>query len=166
MNRKCLAVTLVLLSATALRAAATRSSDQAEAEAKIRSSLAEWVQAFNSGDLKTAATIWAPDLVGWAPEGADDTYTREQEFAARVSGQSLSTTYALKIDEVIVSGDLAVVRDRWTETSRTDPAKARIFRSFEVWRRQPDGSWKIARWIDGPIREAADGSTPASKPHP
>jgi hypothetical protein len=25
-----------------------------------------------------------------------------------------------------------------------------VVRSFEVWRRQPDRTWKIARWISAP----------------
>jgi hypothetical protein len=25
-----------------------------------------------------------------------------------------------------------------------------VVRSFEVWRRQPDRAWKIARWISAP----------------
>ena len=121
-----------------------------EDEARIRAALAKWVAAFNSGDLKTAAEVWAPDLDGWAPEGADDTYELEQKYAAMGSGKPPGAIYALKINEVIVSCDMAVVRDTWTETPRTDPSKARVFRSFEVWRRQPDGTWKISRWIDGP----------------
>ena len=127
----------------------------AKDEAAIRAKLAGWVTAFNAGDLKAAAGVWAPDLVGWSPEGDDDTYSREMVFASRAPGNPPGATYALEINEVIVSGDLAVVRDTWTETPRAEPAKARRFRSFEVWRRQPDGSWKISRWIDGPIHGAA-----------
>jgi steroid delta-isomerase len=122
-------------------------------ETRIRGSLAAWVKAFNSGDLKAAASVWAPDLAGWAPEGLDDTYALEQEYAAKDSGKPPSVIYSLEIVEVMVSGDMAVVRDKWTESLRENPSKARTFRSFEVWRRQPDGSWKIARWIDGPIKE-------------
>lgn len=143
-----LAAAIVLAAGAAVRAGTS------EDEAQIRASLARWVQAFNSGDLKTAAEVWAPDLIGWAPEGEDDTYALEHDFAARAQGKPPSTTYALEINEVMVSGDLAVVRDTWTETPRADPAKARVFRSFEVWRRQKDGSWKISRWIDGPPRPA------------
>jgi len=124
-------------------------------EAQIRAALAGWVQAFNSGDLKKAAEVWAPDLVGWSPEGTDDTYAVEKEYAAKGDGKLPGATYALTINEVIVSCDLAVVRDTWTETPRKDPSKSRTFRSFEVWRRQTDGAWKISRWIDGPISEAS-----------
>ena len=145
---------LATVLATTLVAAFARGG-AAQDESVIRSRLAGWVKAFNAGDLKAAAQVWAPDLVGWAPEGEDDTYAREMEFASREAGKPPAATYALEINEVIVSGDLAVVRDTWTETPRAEPAKARRFRSFEAWRRQPDGSWKIARWIDGPIQTAA-----------
>ena len=140
-------------------AASSVSASPADDEAKIRAALARWVKSFNSGDLKAAAQVWAPDLDGWAPEGADDTFAQEQEYAAKASGKLPGATYALQINEVIVSGDLAVCRDTWTETPRADSAKARTFRSFEVWRRQPDGSWKIARWIDGPVKEAKSPRT-------
>ncbi len=143
-----LAASIILASGAAVRGGA------AEDEAQIRASLACWVKAFNSGDLKAAAEVWAPDLIGWAPEGEDDSYATEKEFAARAQGKPPAATYALEINEVMVSGDLAVVRDTWTETPRADSAKARVFRSFEVWRRQKDGAWKIARWIDGPPRPA------------
>lgn len=126
--------------------------DTAEDEAQIRTSLARWVSSFNKGDLAAASEVWAPDMIGWAPEGDDDTYAREKEFAQKAQGKAPDATYALDINEVIVSGDLAVVRDTWTETPRAKPSSARVFRSFELWRRQPDHSWKIARWIDGPVK--------------
>jgi hypothetical protein len=55
--------------------------------------------------------------------------------------------YALRVDEVMVEEDMAVVHDTWTEIGPT--GKARSFPSFEVWRRQPDRTWKISCWIDG-----------------
>jgi steroid delta-isomerase len=53
--------------------------------------------------------------------------------------------------EVMVSGDLAVVRDIWrmTRIAGADTT-VQVIRSFEVWRRQPDGRWRIARWISAP----------------
>jgi steroid delta-isomerase len=146
-------IPVALLAILGMALATIAHAGPAEDEAQIRASLARWVTSFNSGDLKAAAEVWAPDLIGWAPEGQDDTYAGEKEFAARASGKPPGASYALEINEVMVSGDLAVVRDTWTETPRADPSKARTFRSFEVWRRQTGGSWKIARWIDGPFRE-------------
>jgi len=133
--------------------------DNATAEKQIRAALAHWMEAANRGDYQTALTVWAPDLIGWAPDGGpDDTYAREVKFAEQPI-QPLKTTYALTINEVIVDGALAVVRDTWTQTIQGEAGATRseTFRSFEVWHRQADQSWKISRWIDGPLQPAALG---------
>jgi len=134
-------------------AGASPAADNAAAEKQIRAALASWVEAANRGDYKAASTVWAPDLIGWAPQGPDDSYEREADAAKVPPPQAVRTTYALTIDEVIVDGSLAVVRDTWTQTTKQDsgPDQVSTFRSFEVWRRQPDASWKISRWIDGPM---------------
>jgi ketosteroid isomerase-like protein len=116
-------------------------------EVTIRRSLADWLTAFNSGDYAKAARVWAPDMQGWGDEG-EDSYQREMDSARKTPKlANPQYRYQLKIDEVMVSGDMAVVHDTWTEIGPT--GKARTFGSFEVWRRQADKSWKISRWIDG-----------------
>jgi ketosteroid isomerase-like protein len=117
-------------------------------EAAIRQDLADWLQAFNSGDYAAAAQVWAPDLIGWG-DGGGDSYQREMDSARKTPKvANPQYKYQLKINEVMVSGDMAVVRDTWTGIGST--GKASTFHSFEVWRRQPDKSWKISRWLDGP----------------
>ena len=140
---------------------ASPAADNAAAEKQIRAALASWVEAANRGDYKAASTVWAPDLIGWAPEGPDDTYEREAAYA-KLPVKTPDTTYALTINEVIVDGSLAVVRDTWTQTTKQDGGadKVSTFRSYEVWRRQPDASWKISRWLDGPMMAA---QKPAAK---
>jgi ketosteroid isomerase-like protein len=137
----------LLLAGSACAAAPTPSLTQAQQdEAAIRQDLAEWLEAFNSGDYAKAAQVWAPDMRGWG-DGQEDSYQQEMDAAKRtpkVAGPKVH--YALRIDEVMVEGDMAVVHDTWTEIGPT--GKARTFGSFEVWRRQPDRSWKISRWID------------------
>ena len=116
-------------------------------EAAIRQSLADWLKAFNSGDYAKAAEVWAPDMRGWG-DGEEDSYQKEMDGAKKTPKVAdPKWHYALRIDEVMVEGDMAVVHDTWTEIGPT--GKARTFGSFEVWRRQPDKSWKISRWIDG-----------------
>ena len=145
----------LVLFAVAGLARADAAADNAAAEKQIRAALAGWVDAANRGDYKAASAVWAPDLIGWAPEGPDDTYERETAYA-KLPIKAPDTTYALTINEVIVEGSLAVVRDTWTQTTK-QPAgadKVSTFRSYEVWRRQPDASWKISRWLDGPMMPA------------
>jgi ketosteroid isomerase-like protein len=144
---------LCLLCFVAASAVAGPSQAQQD-EAVIRQSLADWVQAFNSGDYAKAAQVWAPDMQGWGSDG-EDSYRREMDSARKTPKvANPQYKYQLKIDEVTVSGDMAVVRDTWTGVGPT--GKATTFRSFEVWRRQADESWKISRWIDGP--ETPDSS--------
>lgn len=139
---------LLLLAGSACAAAPVPSTTQAQwDEAVIRQSLADWVRAFNNGDYAKAAQVWAPDMQGWG-EGVVDSYQREMDSAKQTPrAAEPKWRYALRIDEVMVEGDMAVVRDTWTETGPT--GKTRTFPSFEVWRRQPDKNWKISRWIDG-----------------
>ena len=148
--RRTLATTTLVLALAIPVWALPDSGDDAAAETTIRKSLADWVEASNRGDWAAAARIWAPDLIGWYPGYPDDSFQRETEFAK--TPHPVTQTSELTIHEVIVSGPLAVVRDTWKFTDRSDkgPGKTTSVRSFEVWRKQPDGSWKIARWISSP----------------
>jgi steroid delta-isomerase len=117
----------------------------------IRRALEEWVVATNDGRRLDAASIWAKNLIGWYPGQPDDTFEREMERARRLDGVKPEMRTELTINEIMVSGDLAVVRDTWTFTSQTGTGPTRSsLRGFEVWRKQRDGSWKISRWISAP----------------
>ncbi len=97
-----------------------------------------------------ALNVWAPDLIGWYPGTPDATYAKEVENAARV--QPVRTTYEVEVKEVMLSGSLAVVRDIWKFTTKQPGGESVVdtVKSYEVWRRQSDGSWKISRWISAP----------------
>lgn len=128
------------------------STDSATAVRAIRAALADWVAAANRDDWKAAARVWAPDLEGWYPGQPDDTYAREMERLAHPRPARATTRYAVNVVEVMVSGSMAVVRDIWRFTTSPGPGDSTvsIVRGFEVWRRQPDNQWKIARWISAP----------------
>ncbi len=126
--------------------------DSATAAREIRATLAQWVVAANRQDWRAAAEIWAPDLIGWYPGEPDDTYAGEMARAAHPRPGRKPTRYEVTIHEVLVSGPQAVVRDTWrfTTGSGSPDSSVDVVRSFEVWRRQPDRAWKIARWISAP----------------
>jgi ketosteroid isomerase-like protein len=90
--------------------------------------------------------------VGWYPGQPDDTYAGEMERAAHPKAGRPKTHYTVDVVEVIVSGALAVVRDIWRFTTPAGKpgSTTSLVRSYEVWKRQPDGAWKIARWISAP----------------
>jgi steroid delta-isomerase len=144
--------TIVLLFAIGIGAAPVRAgSAESVAESTIRAKLAAWEQAYNAGDRKKTFEIWAPDLVGWYPGIPDITWEQERAALDRPAPATPQSRLHVQVVEVIVSGDLAVVRDVWTETPpEGSSAAATRIPSFEVWRRQPDGDWKIARWISAP----------------
>jgi ketosteroid isomerase-like protein len=143
-------VCLLLLAAGHAHAQAP--TDSAAAVRSIRQALAGWVDAANREDWKTAAQVWAPDLVGWYPGQPDDTYTKEMKSAAHPRAGRAHTRFEVNVIEVMVSGSMAVVRDIWRFTTApgTPDSSAAVVRSYEVWGRQPDGQWKIRRWISAP----------------
>ena len=144
--RSCFALLFLVVVSSACAAAPAFPQTQQD-EALIRQSLADWLKAFNDGDYAKAAQVWAPDMRGWG-DGMEDSYQREMDSAKQTPKVAdPKWRYALRIDEVMVEGDMAVVHDTWTEIGPT--GKARTFPSFEVWRRQPDKTWKISRWLDG-----------------
>ncbi len=57
--------------------------------------------------------------------------------------------YALDIREVIVAGDIAVVRLVWTLTNRPQDGETitTTETGMDMFRRQPDGTWKVSRFI-------------------
>lgn len=129
-------------------------TDDKESEAQIRKALADWVAATNRRDDKTADEIWGPNVVGWFPKAEE--FRGGAAFALaglpEKAGASYST-YELKIDEVAVSGRMAAVYDIWTETVHFDGSSVtvrRIIRGNELWRLQPEGKWKIVRWVSAP----------------
>jgi steroid delta-isomerase len=121
-----------------------------EAEQAVRSALAAWNADFNAGNGQRICDLFAPDLrydfPGFPERGYDD-------ICALLKGSLGDTTrtfsYALDIREVIVSGDLAVVRLVWTLTVRPAGGDAVTSREpgMDIFRKQADGSWRIARYI-------------------
>jgi ketosteroid isomerase-like protein len=128
--------------------------DNKKSEAEIRKALADWVAATNRRDDAAANTIWGPNVVGWFPTASE--FSDSTAFAVaglpEKKGESFST-YELKIDEVAVSGPIAGVYDVWTETKHFNGSSVtvkRIIRGSELWRLQPDGKWRIVRWVSAP----------------
>ena len=129
--------------------AAAQSADKPETA--IREALAKWTADFNARDSARICDLFAPDLV-YDYRGFPE---RNYEALCGLLRQSLADrtkqfTYVLDIKEIIVSGDLAIVRLVWT-LKTTLPGTATPVESKEpgldVFRRQPDGSWKIVRYI-------------------
>jgi ketosteroid isomerase-like protein len=122
-----------------------------EAEAHIRAALMRWTAAFNARDTGAVCDLFSPELRydfrGARERGYDD--------ICELLGRSLTDpgtryTYSPAIKEILVAGDLAVVRLVWTLRTRKEGASEDVATEetgMDVFRKQPDGSWKIIRYI-------------------
>jgi steroid delta-isomerase len=126
-------------------------ADEADAETAIRHALMTWTDAFNARDVDAVCTLFAPGL-RYNVEGlpTEQTYKDICDRLHRaLTGHEVGYHYTLDIREIIVSGDLAVVRLIWYDTvSRPgvpDVVTPEI--GLDVFRRQEDGSWKIIRYL-------------------
>ena len=141
--------------AVPLRAAADDS-----AEAAIKSALGQWMQDFNAGNAEKACALFAPDLRydfrGYPERDYRDICDRMQRS---LGDKSKTYSYDLDVREIIVSGDIAVVRLVWklTVTLPNGRQVVSVEPGMDVFRKEPDGAWKIIRYIayEVPERPAA-----------
>ena len=121
----------------------------ADAEAEIRDRLVGWAAAFNRGDAAAACDLFAEDVVAvvrGAPDGDKAAVCGRLERTLAATDRRLA--YRPAVDEVLVWGDHAVVRVTWTLTvTRGDTKAASRERGLDVFRRDPDGEWRIMRFV-------------------
>lgn len=123
----------------------------ANADHDIRLALRTWTEDFNAGRADRVCDLFSRSLVaqfhGTAPRG----YAEQ----CRLLQTSLAPGpkrfhYDLKINEVIVAGNLAVVRLVWTLGIRVKDqpdTKPSDEVGMDIFRREPDGHWRIVRYI-------------------
>jgi uncharacterized protein (TIGR02246 family) len=121
------------------------------AQAAIRGALTQWMTDFNAGDAEGACRLFAPDLIAQVRGQPERSYTDLCELLKRsLNDRSKTYRYSLAIKEILVAGDLAVVRLTWTlNVKRRDTADETTADEFgiDIFRRQGDGSWKIFRFM-------------------
>jgi steroid delta-isomerase len=120
------------------------------AEEEIRAALAKWTQDFNAGQVDAVCSLFSPELRydfrGYPERGYADVCGLLKRSLAD-SGKRYA--YALDIREILVSGDIAVVRLAWTLTVTLPNGQmvTSVEPGMDVFRREPDGSWKIIRYL-------------------
>jgi uncharacterized protein (TIGR02246 family) len=126
---------------------------ETDPETAIRAALEKWRQDFNARKADTICDLFAKDLL------YDFRGLPEQNYSLlcdrlhkALASETPNITYGLRIKEVIVSDDLAVVRLTWISTvkaadgtSETDDEQG-----LDVFAKQPDGAWRIIRYIAYP----------------
>ena len=139
---------LMLMGGDASQAAAQPAHAQEEA---IHAALAKWTADFNAGRTQGICDLFSHELRydyrGHPERGYDDLCGLLQRS---LSDRTKRYTYALVIKEILVSGDLAVVRLVWTlKATRQDGSGGSVTEEpgMDVFRKQSDGVWKIIRYI-------------------
>jgi uncharacterized protein (TIGR02246 family) len=143
------AVLAMLLMATHAPAA---DDDSAAVQNQIRIALEKWKLDFNAGDASQVCTLFAPDLISNFRGQPEDTYNSLcANLQAALTDPAKNYHYDLEIKEILVSGDLAVVRLVWTLKVHPKDATASevITREpgMDIFHRQSDGTWKIQRYM-------------------
>jgi steroid delta-isomerase len=139
-------IALAILAATGPVARAGSAPD----EDAIRQRLEAWRQAFNARDAAGACDLFAADLAYSVPGVVEGDHDRMCGNFRRVFGRSgLVMRYdAPLIHEIWIDGSIAVVRLRWTLTTEADGKRdVTTEEGMDIFARQPDGRWSIARFI-------------------
>jgi uncharacterized protein (TIGR02246 family) len=140
---------LVLILAVLLAACSRRTGAEADIEA-IRAVIEQTQTANNRGDVEGWTALFDDSAVYMPPGQASVTSRNALREVARVGFTNWRTQVRITPDEIVADGDWAFARNRVTGT--TTPAAggqpiAIDGKQIVLYRRQPDGSWKIARLI-------------------
>jgi ketosteroid isomerase-like protein len=116
----------------------------------LRKAIIRSGEAFNAVDPEGILSQYARDVILSYPGIPDmdyDTLAKAYaELRNRKPGVTEKTTPT--IEEILVSGDLGVIRVMWTTvTTETDPPRqsTRHMKDLQIWRREKDGSWMFIR---------------------
>ncbi|WP_442578662.1 YybH family protein [Mesorhizobium sp. ASY16-5R] len=119
----------------------------ADDAADIRSRLHNWAEDFNEGRTDAACGLFSKDLVSDTQGQGETNYETRCKLISRVMHDpARKFRYAADIKEVIVEGDLAIVRLQWTLT--VSPGnEASTESGLDVFRKEADGVWRIIRFM-------------------
>lgn len=117
-------------------------------QTQIRNALQQWPKDFAAGNAAAVCGLYARDVVATYPGQADRDYAAIcGDLTASMKDAQRKFRYdAPKVEVLLISGDLAVARLVWTLRIGGGPDEgAPIYeRALDVFRRQPDGSWKLS----------------------
>jgi ketosteroid isomerase-like protein len=122
----------------------------ATARNELRVTLQNWTKAFNARNVPEVYTLFAPDLISnYQGQPAGDYHSLCAQLRTSLSDPDKSYHYSFRINEIQVFRDLAIVRLTWHLRVNHKGFPGEDFveeTSLDIFRRQPDGSWKISRF--------------------
>jgi steroid delta-isomerase len=139
---------ILIVATLAGTAAAPAAEDPTQSQ--IRAALLQWAADFNAGSAEKVCALFAPDLRATVRGRAERGYEEQCELLKRSLGDRTKRySYALDIQEILVWGDVAVVRLVWTLTVQPEgaPAQTSVEPGMDIFRREGDGRWRIMRYM-------------------
>ena len=123
------------------------SSAQAKDFAAVKKAFEKLVDAFDKRDGQAIVSNFAEDIVLVSPRHPDADYKTLSEGFPEIYAIPPKTPYTPRtiIEEIQVSGDLAFVRAIWIRESIPDKKILYKEKDIELWQRQKNGEWKLAR---------------------
>ena len=140
--RSCALILLAISAASACRA------DAAADKAAISAQLRAFSERFNARDASRICDLFAPELVATIPLAPEaDRAAVCKNLARLLSLDELKLRYDYPdIREIVLSGDLAIVRVIWTLTARKgDSEDTTQEGGIDIFRRDQNGRWSIIR---------------------
>lgn len=115
----------------------------------IEKVLNQWPKDFNAKKVQEVCSLFAKDLIATYPDAIDKNYNQMCENLTKVlNDKDVDYSYAQpKIEQIIVEGNLAAVRLIWTlKVAPKSGGDAAVVneRGLDIFRKQVDGTWKIA----------------------
>jgi uncharacterized protein (TIGR02246 family) len=120
---------------------------RADEAAAIRARLDAWTEAFNRGDGAAACELFSRSLVSqFRGQGETGYDQRCQAITRALEDKSRRYRNAYDLHEIIVQGDLAVVRLTWRMTIEPGDLVS-VEPGLDVFRKEADGQWRIIRYL-------------------
>ncbi len=138
-------------------------------EQAIRDRLDGFATAFNRRDAAGACAVFAPDLRYAVPEVGEGTFAT---MCARLGTVLARPDFGGRYDppdihEILLSGEIAVVRLSWTLVTEFKGETDRMVEEgMDVFARQPDGRWSISRFIAFPVPPLQQARRPGGRTEP
>lgn len=161
-SRRAARQTAALAAAALLALAADLPAQPAQAEADlagggaaadaaaIRAALEAWTEDFNERRSDRVCDLFAPDLRSNYRGQPENDFGRLCEgLHAALTDPERRYRYRLELEEVLVSGDMGIARLVWhlTITDGSGRTVESSDRGLDVFLRQPDGAWRISRFL-------------------
>ena len=115
--------------------------------AVLRGLIDQTARSINAHDPDGVMAHYSKDILVSYPGVADTTYDVFDRNYRQMMNPSILTRTVPTVDEIVVSGDLALIRMQWS-TTITDKASgntsSRLAKDLQIWRRE-NGAWKFYR---------------------